>query len=80
MILFSFLNYRCILSYMIVNDLNDKLNDKVTGRFYKDITVDDNGEDIAYVFPDTKEFINILKRKLIKDKFLSIDHEKEAKT
>jgi hypothetical protein len=65
---------------MIVNDLNDKLNDKVTGRFYKDITVDDNGEDIAYVFPDTKEFINILKRKLIKDKFLSIDHEKEAKT
>jgi len=65
---------------MIVNDLNDKINDKVTGRFYKDITVDDNGEDIAYVFPDTKEFINILKRKLIKDKFLSIDHEKEAKT
>ncbi|TFF97025.1 MAG: hypothetical protein EU547_05495 [Promethearchaeota archaeon] len=61
------------------NDLNNKL-DKSTGRFYKEITVDDNGEDIAYVFPDTKEFINILKRKLIKDKFLTIDPKKEAKT
>lgn len=65
---------------MIVNDLNDKIRDKSTGRFYKEITVDDNGEDISYVFPDTKEFINILKRKLIKEKFLSLEDKKEAKT
>ena len=75
------MNYVCSLLNMVVfNDLNDKVHDKVTGKFYKEITVDDNGEDISYVFPDTKEFINILKRKLIKEKFLSIDQKKEAQT
>jgi len=44
---------------MIVNDLNNK----VKGRYYKEITIEDNGEDISYVFPNTEEFINIIKRK-----------------
>ena len=65
---------------IFLNDLHDKINDKITGRYYKEITVDDNGEDIEYMFPNTKEFINILKRKFIKDKFLSMDPQKEAKT
>ncbi|TXT58447.1 MAG: hypothetical protein BAJALOKI1v1_1650008 [Promethearchaeota archaeon] len=56
---------------MIVNDLNDKINIKTKG-FSKEITIDDDdGEGIAYVFPDTKEFINIIKRKLIQEKFIT---------
>jgi hypothetical protein len=49
---------------MIVNDLNKKVGVK----FFKEITIEDNGngEDITYVFPDTKEFISILKRKFLK--------------
>jgi ribosomal protein L4 len=62
---------------MILNDLNDKINIKEKGKFYKEISVDDDGEGIAYVFPDTKEFINILKRKLIQEKFLSIVEEQD---
>lgn len=46
---------------------------KVKGRFYKEIIVDDNGEDVTYVFPDTKEFISILRRdinrKLVSEEF-----------
>ncbi len=46
---------------MILNDMDEK----VKGKFYKEITVDINdGEDITYVFPDTNEFISIIKRKL----------------
>jgi hypothetical protein len=56
---------------MIVNDLNRKVKDK----FYKEIEIEDNGEGVAYVFPDTKEFISVLKRKLIKDNFISIDKD-----
>ena len=58
---------------MIVNDLNNnKINIK-TKKFSKEITIDDDdGESIAYVFPDTKEFINIIKRKLIQEKFITI--------
>jgi len=44
---------------------------KVKGRFFKEITIDDDGDDVVYVFPDTKEFISILRRdinrKLISD-------------
>lgn len=47
---------------MIVNDLNDK----VRGKYYKEITIEDDGENIAYVFPNTEEFIKIIKRKAIK--------------
>lgn len=59
------------LIIMIVNDLNRKVKDK----FYKEIEIEDNGEGVAYVFPDTKEFIAVLKRKLIKDNFISIEKE-----
>jgi len=49
---------------MIVNDLNKKVGVK----FFKEITIDDDGDgnDITYVFPDTKEFISVLKRKFVK--------------
>lgn len=49
---------------MIVNDMNVK----VKGRFFKEVSIDDDDDDsITYVFPDTSEFIAILKRKLTKD-------------
>ncbi|MFX1393187.1 MAG: hypothetical protein ACFFAH_06375 [Promethearchaeota archaeon] len=50
---------------MIVNDLNKK----VVGRFYKEITIDDDDSDeITYIFPDTKEFIQVLNRKFVNKK------------
>ena len=52
---------------MFLNDLNNKVN----GKFIKEVIIEDDGrEDIIYVFPDTKEFISILKRKLIKKKLM----------
>ena len=45
---------------MILNDMKIK----VKGRFFKEITIDDNDEDVSYVFPDTKEFISILRREI----------------
>ncbi|MFW9941319.1 MAG: hypothetical protein ACFFBC_11730 [Promethearchaeota archaeon] len=48
---------------MILNDLKAK----VDGGFSREITVEDDGEDLVYVFPDTKEFISILRRKLNKE-------------
>jgi len=55
---------------MIVNDLNKK----VVGRFYKEIIVDiDEGEDITYVFPDTEEFISVLKRRFVNKPLTSIE-------
>ena len=49
---------------MILNDLNQKVGIK----FFKEITINDDrdGEDITYVFPDTSEFISVLKRKFVK--------------
>ncbi|UCC19877.1 MAG: hypothetical protein JSV62_00960 [Promethearchaeota archaeon] len=47
---------------MILNDLDTK----VKGKFYKEIVVEDDGEDLIYVFPDTKEFLSIIRRKEIK--------------
>ena len=54
---------------MIVNDLNKK----VVGRFYKEIIIDDehDGENITYIFPDTQEFISVLKRKFVTKKLIS---------
>ncbi|MFX1268880.1 MAG: hypothetical protein ACFFAK_13045 [Promethearchaeota archaeon] len=44
------------------------MDEIVKGKFYKEITVDINdGEEITYVFPDTNEFISIIKRKLHKE-------------
>ena len=48
---------------MILNDLKAKVN----GGFSKEIVVEDDGEDLVYVFPDTKEFISILRRKINKE-------------
>jgi len=48
---------------MILNDLKVK----VDGRFSKEIVVEDDGEDLVYVFPDTAEFISILRRKMHKE-------------
>ena len=47
---------------MILNDLTTKVN----GKFYKEITIEDDGEALVYVFPDTKEFLSIIRRKEIK--------------
>ena len=44
---------------MIVNDMNKK----VGSRFFKEITIEDAGDNIVYVFPDTKKFIYFLTRK-----------------
>ena len=48
---------------MILNDLKSK----VDGRFTREIIIDDDGEDLVYVFPGTKEFISILRRKINKE-------------
>ena len=47
---------------MILNDIEKK----VKGHFSKEITLDDDGSDITYIFPNTTEFINILRRKINK--------------
>jgi len=52
---------------MILNDLNTK----VKGKFYKEITIEDDGEDLIYVFPDTKEFLSIIRRREIKKEIIS---------
>jgi len=44
---------------MILNDMKVKIE----GKFFKEVTIDDDGDNFTYVFPDTKEFINILRRR-----------------
>ncbi len=62
--------------FMIINDLNKK----VVGRFYKEITIDSDYDDnITYVFPDTEEFIAVLKRKFVNQKITS-DVKKKLKS
>jgi hypothetical protein len=41
---------------MILNDLKVK----VGGKFIKEISIEDDGDNITYVFPDTEEFLLIL--------------------
>ena len=53
---------------MIVNDLKTK----VDGKFYREVTIEDDGEDIVYIFPDTKEFLSIIRRKEISQKLKDI--------
>ncbi len=48
---------------MILNDMKMK----VEGKFIKEVTMDDDGDSITYVFPDTKEFLSILRRRINKD-------------
>ena len=45
---------------MILNDMKVKVN----GKFFKEVTIDDDGDNITYVFPDTEEFLSILRRKI----------------
>ncbi|TXT63217.1 MAG: hypothetical protein BAJALOKI3v1_410013 [Promethearchaeota archaeon] len=44
---------------MIVNDLNKE----VEGKYNTQVIIDDNGEDIIYVFPKTENFITIREKK-----------------
>ena len=53
-----FLNCFLIYKFMILNDMKSK----VLGKFTKEVVIDDVSDEIVYVFPDTKEFINILRR------------------
>ena len=48
---------------MILNDMKVK----VEGKFFKEVAVDDDGNNITYVFPDTSEFLSILRRKINKE-------------
>ena len=52
---------------MIINDLNTKVKDK----FFKEIVIEDDSEDFVYVFPDTKEFLSIIRRKELKSKLIT---------
>lgn len=47
---------------MILNDMKTK----VEGKYIREITIEDDGDNIVYIFPDTKEFISIIKRDLNK--------------
>ena len=47
-------------------NLNFILNTKVEEYFFKEITFEDDGEDLFYVFPNAKEFLSIIKRREIK--------------
>jgi len=57
---YGFFTLLFIFFNMILNDLKAK----VEGRFYKEIIVDDDEEDLVYIFPDTEKFISILRRKM----------------
>ncbi len=49
---------------MIVNDMKVKIK----GKFFKEVTIDNDGDNITYVFPDTQEFFkSILRRKINKE-------------
>jgi len=48
---------------MILNDMKVK----VKGKFFKEVMIEDDGNNITYVFPDTEEFLSILRRKLNKE-------------
>ena len=37
---------------------------KVEGKFFKEVSIEDDGDNITYVFPDTEEFLSILRRKI----------------
>lgn len=52
---------------MILNDLKIK----VKGKFSKEIVVEDDGEDLVYVFPDTREFLSIIRRKEIRRELIA---------
>ncbi|MBY8982558.1 MAG: hypothetical protein KGD57_06400 [Candidatus Lokiarchaeota archaeon] len=53
----------------------DSLNIRLKRKYFKHMKQEHDSEDIANVFPVDTEFIKILKRKLIKDKFLAIEDD-----
>ncbi|MFX1275184.1 MAG: hypothetical protein ACFFBP_12750 [Promethearchaeota archaeon] len=53
---------------MRINDLEKKVSGLI---FSKEMTVEDDGEGITYVFPDTKEFLSMAKRKFVNRGLLS---------
>ena len=55
-----FLNCFLIYKVMIFNDMKSK----VEGKFSREVVIDDASDEITYVFPDTKEFINVLRRSI----------------
>ena len=61
--LYGFLKFDYYFLGMILNDMKMK----VEGKFFKEVTMDDDGDNITYVFPDTKEFLLILRRKINKE-------------
>ena len=58
--LWGFLKAVCYSFGMILNDMKVK----VEGKFFKEVSIDDDGDNITYVFPDTEEFLSILRRKI----------------
>ncbi len=48
---------------MILNDMKVKIE----GKFFKEVSIDDDGDNITYVFPDTEEFLSILRRRINKE-------------
>ena len=40
---------------------------KIKGKFFKEVSIDDDGDNITYVFPDTEEFLSILRRRTNKE-------------
>ena len=48
---------------MILNDMKVKIE----GKFFKEVTIEDDGDNFTYVFPDTEEFLSILRRKINKE-------------
>jgi len=59
----GFLKFNCHSFDMIVNDMKVKIK----GKFFKEVTIDDDGDNITYVFPDTEEFLSILRRRINKE-------------
>jgi hypothetical protein len=59
----GFLKPVCYSFGMILNDMKVK----VEGKFFKEVSIEDDGDNITYVFPDTEEFLSILRRKLNKE-------------
>ena len=53
---------------MRINDLNRKVGRSI---FSMEMTVEDDGDDITYVFPDTREFISMAKTKFINKGLIS---------
>ena len=52
---------------MILNDLKTK----VEGSFFREVVIEEDDDSIVYVFPDTKEFLSIIRRNTIKKKLTS---------